>query len=329
MHSLRLAAGLLALSLLAMSSVRAQDVPAPPPTEGPPPSPELPGILPAPTPLPMPADAAAEKDNPEPPACGLRQIKVDYTFLPALSQNNLQINDLELSTTLALPIAKEWAPLLITPGLAAHVWDGPDPAQVPGTPELPRRLYDTSLDLGWRPRLAKWLFADLGITPGLYTDFRDVNARAFQLRGRGLAIVAFSPQFQLVLGALYVNRNRTKLLPAGGFIWNPDEDTKLQVVFPQPMLARRLATFGDAQWWGYLSGEFGGGRWVVEQADGSIVSVDYTDIRAILGLECLRTTGVKGHVEIGYAFARRVDFTSATPDYEPDSTLMLRVGLSY
>ena len=103
----------------------------------------------------------------------------------------------------------------------------------------------------------------------------------------------------------------------------------LVAVFPEPKLSHRLFTAGDTQWWGYLAGEFGGGRWIVEQADGSLDSVDYTDVRAMLGLESIRTAGLKGHVDIGYVFARRVNFTSNIPDFKPHSTLMLRVGLSY
>jgi hypothetical protein len=342
MSANRPVAGLLALLLLLSAAPARGQAPAGPPgnnapapaSPGPPSSAEASDSIgeassPFPVMPPRPPAAVEGAGAPPPPQDFFQQIKLDYTFLPALGGNSLEINDVEASTTLAVPTAGEWAPVLLTPGLAAHFWEGPDGATVPGVPGLPRRLYDAYVDVGWRPRLAKWLFADLGITPGVYSDFRDVSARAFQLRGRGLAIVAFSPQLQVVLGALYVNRNRTKVLPAGGIIWNPDEDTKLQMVFPAPKLARRVATVGDTSWWAYLAGEFGGGRWVVERPDGGIDSVDYTDVRANLGLEWLRTAGLKGHLEVGYVFARRVNFTSDTPDFHPDSTVMLRAGLSY
>jgi hypothetical protein len=256
----------------------------------------------------------------------LQRLKFDYTWLPGAGENGLQINDFELSAAAAVPLREGWAPLLVTPDVAAHFWQGPRSG---AAPDLPPSLYDASVEFAWRPRLAPWLFADLAVTPGVYGDFKEWTSDTFQLRGRGLAIVAFSPQLQVVGGALYVNRNKTKILPAGGVIWNPDEDTKLNVVFPQPKLARRLATFGDAQWWGYLAGEFGGGRWAVERADGSADSVDYTDARAILGVEWLVPQGPAGHVEVGYVFARRVNFTSDTPDYKPGATLMLRAGFSF
>jgi hypothetical protein len=256
-----------------------------------------------------------------PPAQDLLQhLKLEYTWLPGMSNNRLQMNDVELTATAAVPLADGWAPLLISPGFAAHFWDGPD---------LPSSLYDAYVELGWRPRLAPWLFADVAVTPGVYSDFKELRSENLQMRGRGLAIVAFSPQLQLVGGVLYVNRNKTKILPAGGVIWNPDDDTKLNFLFPQPKLAHRLVTFGDAQWWGYLAGEFGGGRWSIERGEGSVDSIDYSDVRVLLGVERIVPQGLTGHIEIGYVFDRRVNFTSDTPDYQPGSTLLLRAGFGF
>jgi hypothetical protein len=186
-----------------------------------------------------------------------------------------------------------------------------------------------SLEIGWRPRLARWLFADLAVTPGVYTDFKDVSPESFMMRGRGLAVVAFSPQWQVVLGAIYVNRNKTKFLPAGGVIWNPSEDTRCCLVFPQPKVSHRLTTIANVPLWSYVAGEFGGGRWSVERASGTTDSLDYTDLRVNLGLEAVLANGWKGHVEAGYVFDRRVNFTSDTPDFRPPDTVMLRAGLSY
>jgi hypothetical protein len=273
---------------------------------------------------PVPLQQAAP-DSPLAPSI-FRQLKFDYTWLPATGASSLQINDFELSATAAVPLADGWAPLLVTPDVAAHFWQGPRSG---AAPDLPPSLYDASVEFAWRPRLAPWLFADLAVQPGIYGDFKEWTADTFQLRGRGLAIVAFSPQLQVAAGALYVNRNKTKVLPAGGVIWNPDADTRLQFLFPQPKFSRRIVSVGDAQLWSYLAGEFGGGRWSVERADGSADSIDYTDARVILGVEWVAPHGPSGHVEVGYAFARRVNFTSDTPDYKPGSTLMLRAGFCF
>jgi hypothetical protein len=257
----------------------------------------------------------------------LKQARLDYTWLPGGASKGLQINDVELSATFNVPVVEGWAPLLLTPYAAARFWQVPRGAVA--APDLPSNLYDLNLEIGWRPRLARWLFADLAVTPGVYTDFKDVSGNSFQMRGRGLAIVAFSEQCQIALGGLYVNRNKTKFLPAGGLIWNPNDDTRCFLIFPQPKVSYRLTTCGTTQWWVYLAGEFGGGRWSAERASGAIDSIDYTDIRAIVGLESIVPHGLKGHVEMGYVFGRRVNFTSDTPDYKPPDTLMLRAGISY
>jgi phospholipase/lecithinase/hemolysin len=251
-----------------------------------------------------------------------QEIKLDATWLPSSGKDQLSMADLEFTTILNIPTADGWAPLLITPYAASRDW------MVPHTTGI--HLYDLNTEFAWRPRLAQWLFADLAVTPGLYTDFKDVTADSFKMRGRGLAIVAISPQLQFVGGFMYVNRNKIKLLPAGGVIWNPSDDFRCFLVFPQPKISYRLATLGDAQFWGYLAGEFGGGRWEVEGANGTTAfSLDYTDLRALLGVECASGPRLKEHVEVGYVFARRLNIASSLPDFKLQPTVMLRAGVRF
>jgi hypothetical protein len=266
--------------------------------------------------------------SPEPPSW-IQKLKLDGTYLPGSGTHGLEITDLDASGTFALLWAESWSPLLVAPDFAVHFWRSHRPPSPHPDAELPTSLYDASLDFSWRPRPAEWLFLELGVTPGVYGDFHASTSDLFQMRGRGLAVVAFSPQWQMVGGLLYVNRNRTKLLPAGGVIWNPNEDTKCRLVFPEPRISRRIWTCGATQWWCYLQGEFGGGRWAVEQSDGRVESIDYTDLRLILGLEWVTPGRVKGHIEAGYVFDRKVNFTSAAPDFDPEDTVMVRLGISY
>jgi len=269
-------------------------------------------------------DHAPER-SPLPAERALRSLKLNSTWLPDQQTTGLAINDLEVSATWAVPLAKESAPLLVTTALAGHWWEGPQAS----LPALPASLCDLYLDIGWQPRFARWLFADLGVTPGLYADFKDAPSAGFLLRGRALGIVAFSPELQVVAGLLWVNRNQVKLLPAGGVLWQPSPDTKLDLVFPQPKIAQRLGGTARAQWWGYLAGEFGGGRWATTDSSGQTDWIDYTDTRALVGLECVFLDGLKGHIEAGYAFGRKVTFSSGAAEFEPDSALLLRAGLRY
>jgi hypothetical protein len=270
-------------------------------------------------------DGPAEPPRPpDPPSPALTDFKLSQTYLPRIGRDGFGNHDTEVSAQYALPGWRPLGkPLLLRGGFGVHAWDGPGCG-----PALPGAVYDLYLDIGWKPRPAEWLFLDLGVTPGLYTDFRAFPSDAFRLRGRGLAVVALSERFQFVAGVLYVNRNETKLIPAGGFIWSPDDATKLQVVFPQPKLARRLATFGDAAWWLYAAGEFGGGTWAFERPDGSAGSVDYNDYRAILGSELRRADGWTLRAEAGYVWGRELEPLNA-PRVTPTDTVMLRLALVY
>jgi hypothetical protein len=261
---------------------------------------------------------------PEPAKSLLTDFKLSQTYLPRFGANGFGNHDTELSVQLALP---GWEPLgkplLLKGGFGVHAWDG-----LAGDPALPGAVYDLYLDLGWKPRPAEWLFLDLGITPGLYTDFRAFPHEAFRLRGRALAIVALSEKFQFVGGVLYVNRNAKKLIPAGGFIWSPDDGMKFQIVFPQPKVALRVGAFGETAWWVYAAGEFGGGTWAYERPDGSTNSVDYNDYRAIVGSEFRRADGWCVRAEAGYVFGRELVPLNA-PRVTPSDSVMLRLALVY
>jgi hypothetical protein len=194
---------------------------------------------------------------------------------------------------------------------------------------LPGAVYDFYTDFGWRPRPFEWLFIDLKLTPGIYTDLKS-HEDAFRPRGQAIAIIALSEQFQFVAGAVYTNRVRTTLVPAGGFRYAPSEDTEFRIVFPAPKISHRIGTYGDYKIRAYLSGEFGGGAWAVERSDGRNDTVDYSDLRAIAGVEAVGPGGRSWHAEVGYVFDRRIDYASNfPPTFRPGNTVMLRVGTSY
>jgi hypothetical protein len=271
----------------------------------------------------------------------IQQLKAEYTILFGNGRNNLQMQDLEFQGTGAIPITYAMAPVLITPGFAFHFWSGPDtplmangqpfPPNSPNfVPDLPPRVYDAYLDVGWRPLITPRLSVDLGVRPGVYSDFGGWASNAFRIQGRGLAIFAMNPQVTLVGGVLYIDRYFTKLLPAGGIIWTPNEESRFEILFPRPKLAQRLAIWGTCDWWIYLAGEYGGGSWSIQTEQGGRQGVEYDDWRVILGTEWSLPSGVRGYIEGGYVFNRRLRFTGNYPEYDGlDDTGMLRAGVIY
>jgi hypothetical protein len=257
----------------------------------------------------------------------MQQISAENTWLYTDGTGDaLGINRLELTTTFAFPIFyNPDTPLLITPGFAFNWWSGPSLLGY----DLPPRAYDAYLDAAWHPQFNQFLSADLGLRTGVWTDFSEVNSDSVRILGRGLGVLAMSPQCDILGGIWYLDRNDVKLLPAGGVHWRPSNLWDMYLVFPNPKIRRKSIMVGASQWWIYFAGEYGGGRWTVERLEGGD-DIDINDIRAIFGIEWETQTQARGHFEIGYVFDREIIYTkTATPKLNLDDTIMLRLGFDF
>ena len=259
----------------------------------------------------------------------LQRVRIENTWLSRMGNRGFGTEDIDMNATFALPFLQNPAPLLITPGFTYHAWDGPASGSFFGHPDLPPRAYDAYLDTAWRPQISPWFAADLGLRVGVYSDFNRVNHDSLRFIGRGLGVVTFNPSWQFALGVVYLDRLRVKILPAGGLIWTPNADTRWEILFPNPKLSQRLATFGNTDVWWYVSGEYGGSNWTIERANGLADRVDYNDMRAIFGLEAFGYQGWTGFFEVGYVFSREIIYHSTGPPVKPSDTVMLRAGLSF
>ena len=259
----------------------------------------------------------------------VQQVRMEATYLHGDGGDELGVTDVETSVTIAYPLVYGVAPLLLTPGFAFHFWDGPQAAAFPGA-DLPGQTYSAYLDFGWRPQITPRLSADLGVRPGVYSDFEFFNSDSFRIKARALGIYNATPQHQIVAGVLYLDRQDVKLLPAGGVIWTPTDATRFEILFPRPKFAQRMTTIGNTEWWWFVAGEYGGDSWSVERAAGGEDFFDYNDLRVSAGFEWTTLSGYRGLVEVGYVFDREVIYKSGSPPFiEPDDTFMVRGGLTF
>jgi len=263
----------------------------------------------------------------------LSEVRFESEWLAGPADaDGLQINSGDLSATFAIPfLYNTETPLLVTPGFAITLLNGPGVPAVMGSPDLPPRVYDAYLDLAWKPHLTPWLSGDIGGRADAATDFKSFNSHTIRWMGRGLGVLTFTPNFQLALGAIYLDRVDIKLLPAGGVVWTPTPDMRFDILFPNPKAAKRLRDIGTTEIWCYVAGEYGGGSWNVDRPVNDFNDeFDYNDIRVLAGLEFTRPSGCRGHFEVGYVFNRELFFDSQIPPpYKLDPTYMLRGGVSY
>jgi hypothetical protein len=267
----------------------------------------------------------------------IQNVSLDYHWFSGhgSSGQELGINDIELaaSVNLPLPISPQ-APLTVTPGFAVHYWDGPQSVP-PVFAEMPAHTFDAFLDFAWNPHLTPVLGAELDVLVGVFSDFRELTGDSLRLKAKGLAVLSFSPSIQVKAGIWYLDRERVKLLPAGGIVWIPNPDIRFDILFPNPRFSQRLATSNNTDWWWYVAGDYGGGVWTFKRVQGpdagNVDLVDYNDIRISVGVEFKRlASGLTGLFEVGGAFDRSLNYRSLEPaSFYPPPAFFLRAGLMF
>lgn len=253
-----------------------------------------------------------------------------HTFLYGDGDGNeLQINDVELATTLTCPgLGCLRQPLRFSPGFIFHFWGGPE-TSVTGA-DLPAQAYSAFLAFDYITSFSRPIGGELNFTTGMYTDFESITTNSLRLTGVGLGWFRLNPTTTFKVGIEYFDRVDIKLLPAGGFFLMPNPGMKLDIYFPRPKFAWRVPNNFNREVWGYIGGEYGGGSWTIERIGGLGDQVDINDIRVFVGREWLGPRGLTGFVEFGYVFSRQLVYRS-DPEAPVDisDTFMIRSGLAF
>lgn len=254
-----------------------------------------------------------------------QQALVATTYMPRFGgANGFGITDVLAQVTLGFPFFTRENPLVVIPSFQVQMLDGPT------APSLPPEIYDASIEFMHIRKFTDTFSLIVGATPGAHGDFEQSNSETLRVPAKLLGMWQWNPKAQWILGVLYLARDDVNFLPAGGVIWTPNEETRLELIFPRPRYAHRFAYAGNIEWWWYAAGEFGGGSYTVRDAGGFGSNVmTLKDLRAILGLERRVTGGINSRIEVGYVFSRSIMFHDTLPTFEPDPTLLVRGGLSY
>jgi hypothetical protein len=259
----------------------------------------------------------------------LQRVSFLTTYLPKFDDDGLGMVDFENSVMLGFPFPTRDMPLVVTPGFDFHLLDGPD-STAAAEADLPSRLYDIYMQVRWMAKVSERWSLTLAATPGYYTDFDGDNSDALRITGQALAIWEWRPQSQLIFGVVYLDRQDIGFLPAGGLIWTPNEDNRLELIFPRPRYLHRYRVTSIYEDWWSIGAEFGGGEWAIARADGTDDIVDIKDYRITAGVERKSIDYLVGmRAEIGYVFGRQIDYRSGTPTFDPSDSVMLRAGFFY
>ena len=154
------------------------------------------------------------------------------TWLPQLEGDSLGWSDLETGLVFGFPFFRRDTPLLVTPRFGVHYLDRPT------TPDLPARVYDSSLEFRHLRKFGEGPWAmDAAVTLGYYSDFEIDAGQAFRVTGRGLVVYESSPAAKWILGVAYLNRAGASVLPVAGVLYEPSPDVRWELIFPRPRVA--------------------------------------------------------------------------------------------
>ena len=218
----------------------------------------------------------------------------------------------------------------ITPGFTFNWWKMDKYSMFP----FPEETYDAYLDLAWKPKLNDdWFSADLNLRMGVYSDFKEFDGHSFRLTGHAYGVITYSSKIELKLGVDYINRVKTKLLPAGGIVWkSADETWIVEALFPCPRVKKKC-TFVDSQsaLWFYVRGEYAGDTWTIESQRPGMTHdvVSYNDIRLALGVEFEFYHHINGYLEIGGAFDRELQYKRLHTTMSPGDSFFFEGGLRF
>ena len=239
----------------------------------------------------------------------------------AHSTGGLGVTSLDARGSIEFP---NFQALWFVPRVATHWLSGPVAT------DLPARLYDMSFEtVGMLPIGDRW-FVQAALAPSLFTDGHNTTRKALRLPGRLLAFWKYSETLTFVGGILYLDRDDVKALPSAGVLWNPNEDWKFELAAPRPRIARRISHDEDFASWGYVVGEFGGGTWAIQRANGLNDVATLSDYRLMAGYERKWTSGRNWLIEAGYVFSRTLKYTSTSGvSTNLPSTCLVRLGVTF
>lgn len=258
----------------------------------------------------------------------INDVRFSHTYVAGSDKpNDLSINDSQISVTFTFPnFLTTQQPLFITPAFAIHCWDGPQD----GVHNLPGSAYSAYLDLQYITDPNFTIGAELGGRVGVYSAFDTLTKDSVRFQGLALGVLRVTPEITAKLGVMYIDRNDIKILPAGGFVWQPNPQLRVDIFFPQPRVSQYVTTVGTYELWWYLAGEYGGGAWTVRPTPADpIQGIDINDFRASLGLEWSSPSSINGFIEVGYVFKRRIVYTAPYEEFDLNDTWMVRAGLSF
>lgn len=216
----------------------------------------------------------------------------------------------------------------------------------PGRTDLPERLFDLSWHVRvWQPNFIELtgqnpigIEADFDI--GIHSDFEDSAREGWRFPGRLLLAQRIgNSESHWVAGLEYLDLDHIQMIPAGGLIMK-SPDAELHFYFPRPRLRLRTRQHESYDEWLYIAGEYRGRGWAIERsATGRADVATLSEYRLGVGWEWEPTRHDKdadeddtpkiSFFDVSWLFGRDLEYRSGIGNFQPQDTVMFRMGTRY
>lgn len=254
----------------------------------------------------------------------IQKISLAGGWLAPMSDRDLGNQFLETSVGLGVPLGSFDNILGVSPSFRVDWMNSQSGLDVPS------ELYDTGVSFFYCRPLSDRISMMAIVRPSVRSDFT-TGDNALRLFGLGLIHWERIPD-RLVLsaGAVYLDRADIPVLPAVGLTWTPNQQTKLDLRFPETRFSRRWARDGNySETWSYLSAGLGGNTWAITRQSGQSDELSIRDVRLMAGFERVIDGGSGWFCEAGFAVARRLEYERTAEEISLSDGVLFQAGLNY
>jgi len=249
----------------------------------------------------------------------LPPIEFSTDWLPNLG-SDLGMTSLRVGTQVGAPFGD--GVVGVGPSLRVHYLDaGPDL-------DLPNELYDIGLQGVFVKKFNDRWMSQVMLGPVIRSDFEGAS-ESVDIIGMGMLRWQAKPRLALMFGAVATGVEEFPVAPLLGLQYAPSDSLVIELMVPQPKVSARFFQTHETEYWGYLAGKFGGGRWQISRNSGQRDELRYNDFRLAIGLETRREQRGSSFLEISYVFGRDLKFESGLGDRSLDDTVSLSTGFRW
>jgi len=190
---------------------------------------------------------------------------------------------------------------------------------------LPQDLHALFVETGATYRFNDRSFATVRLSPGFYSDFKDIGDDDLRMPVLALGGYTFDNGVSLIGGFIYrFGYQAGQYIPALGISYQPNQDWKIDLIAPRPALtyfaSKRLQLF--------VAGDFSSDEYELKDRSLGAKALKYSDYKAMGGCNYLPLPDLKLSTSVGYAFERRFAFYDGNrSDMRIDDVPFFRVSL--